>query len=189
MNRKFIFFNDSQYVDEFNKFSDKLIYIQHDFEKFSRLVIWPNDRAVEVLKHLLRITKDNLGILYILKASRCNNEEARYKMEHLNLSQVTEFLDKFCTFIEYDSRHRIVIRSLDEEHTYFIYDEENRLVAYGDVEQYKNLLHELGFEEYSGNIVYPEPHMHSYHEELDGYEDKVLGYFPWVKSKLMKVDQ
>lgn len=189
MNRKFTFFSDSQYLDKFNKFSDKLIYIQQDFEKFSRLVIWPNNKALEVLKNLLNSTKERLGILYVLRASRCNNDEARYKMENLDSNQVKEFLDKFSTFIEYDSRHRIVIRSLDEEHTYFVFDEENLLVAYGDVEQYKNILHESGFEEYFEEIVYPDPHMHSYHAELDRYEDKVLSYFPWTKSKLMKIDR
>ncbi|OKP94388.1 hypothetical protein [Paenibacillus sp. P46E] len=189
MDRKFIFFKDSQYLDEFNKFSDKLIYTQQNFEKFSRLVIWPNNRAIEVLKHLLKSTKERFGILYVLRASRCNNDEARYKMENLDLNQVTDFLNEFCTFIEYDSRHRIVIRSLDEKRTYFVYDEENLLVAYGDVEQYKNILHLLGFEEYFEKIVYPDPHMHSYHKELDKYEDKVLSYFPWIKSELMEVDR
>ncbi|MNI42216.1 hypothetical protein D3C73_964970 [compost metagenome] len=84
MNRKFIIFNDSQYIDEFSKFADKLIYIQEDYEKFSRLVIWPNDKAIKILKELLKSTKGKYEMLYILRISRCNNDEARYKMENLD---------------------------------------------------------------------------------------------------------
>ncbi|MFB6366573.1 hypothetical protein ACFCP7_21375 [Paenibacillus elgii] len=189
MNRKFIFFSDSQFIEEFNDFADRLVYFQQDYEKFSRLVIWPSDKAIFVICELLKITKEKYEVFYILRSSRCNNEEARYKMEAVDLKTITEFLEKFGTYLEYDSRHRIVIRSSDERLTYFVFDEENIILAYGNVEEFKLLLNRLGFDEYNKPLIYPEPHMHLYQEELDKYEDKVLSYFPWVKSKLTEVDR
>ncbi|MHA7966778.1 hypothetical protein ACX93W_21945 [Paenibacillus sp. CAU 1782] len=189
MNRKFVVLDDSQYVDEFSQFCDKLVYIQQNFDYFSRLVIWPNERAIDTLKKLLEKSKENFEVMYILMTSRCNNDEARYKAEHLQLNEVVNFLDVFQTFIEFDSRHRVVIRSSDESLTYFVYDEENILLAYGNVELFKQLLDEVGFEPYEGGIVFPDPHMHVYHEELDQYENQVLHHFPWTKHELTEVDK
>lgn len=189
MNRKFIFFNDSNFIEEFTDYCDRFVYIQQDYEKFSRLVIWPSDRATEVLTELLKGSLEPYEMFYILRNSRCNNEEARYKMEGLTIDKLQEFLESFHLFFEYDSRHRLVIRSSDEILTYFVFDEDNLILAYGNVELFKSILHPLGFEEYDKPIVHPDPHMHMYHESLDIFEDKILNYFPWTKSELQKVDQ
>ncbi|MFE5317721.1 hypothetical protein ACFQ88_03320 [Paenibacillus sp. NPDC056579] len=110
-------------------------------------------------------------------------------MEKLKWKQVHDFMEKFHTFLEYDSRHRIVIRSSDELLTYFVFDEENIILAYGDVESYKEILRGLGFEEQDHPIILPDPHMHMYHEQLDRDEDKLLSFFPWSKSKLLEIDR
>lgn len=189
MKRKFIFFEDSQYLEEFNDFSNRLVYIQQDFEKFSRLVIWPNDNAIETLIQLLKLTSENYELLYILRASRCNNEEARYKIKDLSLNQTTNFLDQFKSFLQSDSRHRISIRSSDAQLTYFVVDEDNLILAYGDVQQFISFLDSLGFDKYNQPVVYPDPHMHLYHEEFDQHENEILNYFPWIMSELKEVDQ
>ncbi|MEI7026574.1 hypothetical protein [Paenibacillus sp. y28] len=189
MNQKFVFFDDSECIGEFIDYAEKFVYIQQDFEKFSRLVIWPNDQAIEVLKVLLQSSTAPYAMFYILRSSRCNHEEARYKMEGLSFNELQVFLESFQTFLEYDSRHRLVIRSSDEKLTYFLFDEDNFILAYGNVDAFKALLHPLGFEEYDKPLIQPDPHMHMFHEGLDENEHKILTYFPWKKSPLQEIDR
>jgi hypothetical protein len=189
MKKKFRFFKDSEYIEEFKAFADSNIYIEQDFDDFKRLVIWATEESMKYLQELLNETKGPYGIMYILRNSRCDNEEARYSVSGVELEQVCGFLNKFEDFFEQDSRHRIVIRDFSEELTYFLYNEENLLLAYGDTEKFKNILNKYGFKAYDKAFGLPDPHMHLYHEEFDEAEKEVLNYFEWIKTPLEEIDK
>lgn len=189
MEKKFIFFNDSKNIEEFMDFASLNVYIEQDFDEFKRLIVWASEDAIEYLLQLIDKTKGPYSLMYILKSTRCNNEIARYSISGVKYEEVGSFLKRFEDFFEYDSRHRILVQALSEKLTYFVYDEENMLLAYGDTDKFKSVLNEYGFTEYNKSLVFPDPHMHMYQEEFDEEENEVVNYFNWIKSPLQEIDK
>ena len=189
MKKKFTVFNDSHNIDEFNSFASSNVYVEQDFQDFKRLQVWATTDCIKYLLQLIDETKEPYGIMYILRNSRCGNEEARYISPTVDYEELKSFLEKFADFFEYDSRHRVLIKVLSEELTYFVYDEENMLFAYGDVDEFKNILNKCGFKEYKNPLALPDRHMHMFKKEFDKEENEIVNYLNWIKDALQEIDE
>lgn len=63
-----------------------------------------------------------------------------------------------------------------------MYDQHNVLYLYGPLPQFEKSLNEAGLRE--GQVVFPSPHSHHYHEELDPLVDDMLGRYEWQRHPL-----
>ncbi|CAM4447126.1 hypothetical protein [Paenibacillus tarimensis] len=170
----------------FEKYADANVYHVSIEPDFSRLVVWSTD-VTDTLLNLVKSMSESLFILYVLHVSRCDQETARYQSEELRGSEVEEFLNKYADFLANDSRHDIWFHSPSDNST-VVYDRDNIIYIYGEMDKYESILSELQFSSYPEPLYLPCPHGHHYHSEYDEQEINILSEYNWRKSPLKEED-
>lgn len=160
-----------------------------NIEKFSgteRLIIAPESGQIDLIIELSQILPEPFGILYVLGVPRGGNEEGRYQNKQpVSRAEMEAFLNNFREFFENDARHHIWIVSLPSK-SMFVYDKHNVIYAYGELEKFKQILIENDLTQ--SDVIFPEPHIHSYNPKFDADETRVLTYAEWIKFPLAKGD-
>ncbi|MEM1203116.1 MAG: hypothetical protein AAGN66_07790 [Acidobacteriota bacterium] len=168
------------------EFNHPNLWEREEHPGWSRLVIGAREKEVPLLLDLCRDFKGPFGILYVLLASRCGHDSARYQSPKPSTFEELElFLYTFQEFLEQDGRHHFWVMSLSDEGQ-FIYDNHNMIYAYGDLVTYEAKLSSRGFK--PGEVRIPAPHGHNYHAEFDQTEDEILSYWDWRQFPLESGD-
>lgn len=189
MHKKLVFFSDEDKYDfeRFERFANKKVYNMYTQSDLPRIVVWSDEKVIHTLINLVMEMREPYFILYILNVSRCDQETARYQSMELSASDTEEFLYEFDDYLENDSRHDIWIHSPKENAT-IVYDKDNLIYIYGDLEKYENKLTLLGYAAYDEPLYLPSPHAHCYHPEFDEKELEILRKFNWNKTPLQDHD-
>lgn len=188
MQNKLVFFSDEDKDDyeRFERFVNKNVYNVYIQDDTSRIVVWTN-KVIHTLINFVMEMKEPYLILYILNVSRCGQEPARYQSMELSASDTEEFLYEFADYLERDGRHDIWIHSPKDNAT-IVYDKDNLIYIYGDIEVYENKLILMGFTAYNEPLYLPSPHAHCYHAEFDEKEIEILKKMNWHKTPLQERD-
>ena len=125
-------------------------------------------------------------VLYVLHTSRCGNQLGRYQSPAIQFDAVNGFVAEFCEFLTDDGRHDLWVHSPRSDAT-LVWDRHDLIYAYGPLEQFRVVLKE-GLQEGQADGP-PDPHVHMYHPQYDEAERRILRYFQWSRSPLLKEDQ
>jgi len=172
-------------------------------QSFARLAIGPACDHISILLDLARSWKGLYGLLYVLAVSRINNTTGRYQCPvQLEFSELEQFLSHYRGFLESDGRHNLWIKPLggrwqlvyDRHNVIFAYGAEGRLgrllaqyaPRFGPLGCFLRVLRRKGFD--SGPVSLDTPHLHCYHPENDGFEERILKHWDWLWSPLQEVD-
>jgi len=151
-----------------------------------RLEIGTGTGQVDLLMQLAGQIDPPFYILYVLVLSRLNQEPGRYQSPPLETtSELAAFLDEYRSYLETDGRHHIWIGAIDGTGL-LVYDQHNVIYAYGPIARYESVLQKAGYKEQS--FSFPVPHIHSFHEANDPYEDKILRHWDWQYFPLAEHD-
>ena len=154
----------------------------------SRLLIAPTNDQVELLVRLLQPMHEPFWLLYVLVVNRGESELGRYQSPEPQTRDGAErFLRSFRTFLEKDRRHNLWIASASSADM-LIYDRHNVIYAYGLLSEWRSLLSDAGLAEIP-LIRFPSPHSHHYHQSMDDEERRMVGYWDWHRTSLMKSDE
>ena len=124
-------------------------------------------------------------ILYVLLTPH-TGESGRYQSIQIeSYDGVLAFMTKYRDFIDGDGRHNVWIGSTSE-HGMLVYDNHNRLFAYGKIDKYVEWLKTRGFK--MGTVVIPAPHSHHYHAENAVHERSLLNEWEWKRFPLQDSD-
>jgi hypothetical protein len=151
-----------------------------------RLIIAPASGYIDLMIELTRILPEPFGILYILAVPRGGNDGGRYQnAQPASRVEMEAFLKSFRDFFESDARHHIWTVSLPSN-AMLVYDNHNVIYAYGELENFKQVL--LAKDLKRGDVSFPVPHMHNYNPKFDAEETRVLEYAEWKKFPLQEND-
>jgi hypothetical protein len=169
-------------LDSSVEFTYPNVWQRQERDGRSRLLIGAREREIPLMLELCRDFEGAFGVLYVLVASRCGHDDARYQSpEPVEFETLELFLYSFQEFFEQDGRHHLWVVSTEGEGQ-LIFDRHNLIYAYGDVDRYESRLRSAGFR--PGPVAIPTPHVHGYHAEFDRTEDEVMSYWPWKKFPL-----
>jgi hypothetical protein len=154
----------------------------------SRLVIGPSHDHIDLMIELAAELQGHPWfILYVLLVPRLGNRESgRYQSEPFEThAELSSALNGFRAFFEDDGRHHVWVGSASNDGT-LVYDKHNVIYAYGPLDRFKAILRDRGFTECS--FESPSPHFHSYLEENDAEEERLMREFQWLHSPLRPGD-
>jgi hypothetical protein len=168
-----IFTDNSAVVNEYGK-----IFEIESTPSFTRLKIASDHEQIELLLKLCLNLTPPYFIHYVLVTSSLGNQLARYRSNEINsLKSVSEFLNEFKEFLEFDGRHHIWISNKDNSEI-LVYDQHNVIFSYGQLNNQLAILKAEGYKQTSFNFPYP--HAHHFNPEFNILEEKILKYWPWV---------
>ncbi|HKR61799.1 MAG TPA: hypothetical protein VJS64_19085 [Pyrinomonadaceae bacterium] len=151
-----------------------------------RLVIAPASNQIELMIQLAQVMPEPFGILYVLLVSRTDNEPGRYQsLNPIPRTEMELFMRGFKEYFESDGRHHIWLSSVPDS-SLLVYDQHNVIFAYGPLKQFEQILRNQGLER--GDVRFPDPHAHNYNPECEQEEQRLLGYWDWLKSPIMPGD-
>ena len=149
----------------------------------SRLVLAPRRDHVDLLLSLIEAMPEPLGLLYVLVVPRSEREPGRYQSEEMwDRAVVASFLERFRDALELDGRHHLWIAS--DDGSMLVYDNHQVIYAYGDLDAFEDLARTHGL--VPGDVVYPAPHVHCYHERFDADEAAILDEYAWIRYDLVE---
>ncbi|CAI6087329.1 hypothetical protein COHCIP112018_05453 [Cohnella sp. JJ-181] len=188
MIRKIGFFEkeNKDEFEQFNKFANSNVYHIENSKSFSRIMIWSTN-VIDTLLNLVNAMEEPYFVLYILHVSRTGQEMARYQSHEINRLEIENFFIEFGNFIENDGRHDIWVYSPHMNAT-VVYDKDNLIYLYGDMEYFENLLNGLQFSDHNEPLYLPTSHSHFYNAEYDQQEIDILHHFEWHQSPLRDED-
>ena len=123
--------------------------------------------------------------LYVLITPRGEGEPGRYESEPLDAGQVRDFLFRFGSFLQQDSRCSLWLHSFADGAT-VVWDHHDLIFGYGPLDRYVAALDFLGFQ--VGEPAIPFPHSHNYHVSLDAEATEILEAFDWLRKSLQPED-
>jgi hypothetical protein len=151
-----------------------------------RLRISVEEAPISLLWNLALPLGAPFFVLYILHTSRCGNQLGRYQSPAIQFDAVNGFMAEFCEFLTEDGRHDLWLHSPKADAT-LVWDRHDIIYAYGPLEQFREVLNErLQEAQVDGP---PNPHAHMYHAQHDEAERRILRYFQWFRSPLLRGDQ
>jgi hypothetical protein len=153
----------------------------------SRLVIAPAKDQVKLLLRMMEVMPEPFWVLYVLTVSRAGNQLGRYQSaEPKNRESIKRFLGEFAQFLENDGRHHLWIGS-EPGPELLVYDRHNKIYAYGPLEQFSEILSEIGLTP-APSIEIPSPHSHHYNQTYDETEASFVNYWEWLRTPLLDSD-
>jgi hypothetical protein len=158
-------------------------WVEHKYgrvwqRKEDRLVAAPDDAQVELILKLAADLQEPFRVLYVLLVPRDDSQdEGRFElMEPLTRNELTSFARRYRELFENDGRHHLWVASAHDDAT-IVYDQHNVLYLYGPLTRFEKVLLDEGLSE--GEVIFPSPHSHHYHEELDPLVDDMLERYEW----------
>lgn len=168
---------------------------QHMYENIYEMVTYKNGTkcvlAVSsgsmsgIMMELGKYIEGPWFILYVLIAPHTADAGRYQSIEIGSYDGVMSFMNKYRDFLDGDGRHNIWIGSTSGKGM-LVYDNHNRLFAYGNTDKYIEWLANRGFK--SGTVNIPAPHSHHYHAENAVLERSLLAEWEWKKFPLQESD-
>ena len=162
-------------------FVDGFGWVEHRYGRVwqreaNRIVAAPDKDHVSVIQRLVREMDGPFRVDYFLLVPRSDEQdEGRFEMaDALDHSGVDSFLRRYSSLFEDDGRHHLRIAGTDST---VIYDQHNVLYASGRLDRFASALGDSGLRE--GEVQFPSPHSHHYHEELDDLLEDMLDRYQW----------
>lgn len=155
----------------------------------TRLVIGPSGNHINLMIELAAELQGHPWfILYVLLVPRLGNRESgRYQSEPFEThTELASVLSAFRAFFEGDGRHHVWVGSPSDGGT-LVYDQHNVIFAYGPLERFRAILKAQGYREES--FWFPTPHYHSFVEEYDAEEERLMRELEWQYSPLRPGDE
>lgn len=151
-----------------------------------RLVIAAGEAPVGLLRELLPLLPEPVWVLYVLITPRSEAAAGRYQSDRPHSrDEVLALLDRFENYFASDGRHNLWLAAPPAGQ--LVLDRHEVIYAYGPMAEFAGRLKEKSFAEVE-MIRVPVPHSHHFHEEMDGEEREVLGYWEWAQSELQETD-
>jgi hypothetical protein len=164
-------------------FIDGVGWVEHKYGRVwareeNRLVAAPDEDQIDLILKLTADLREPFRVLYVLLVPRDDSQdEGRFELtEPLTRDELAAFVRRYRELFENDGRHHLWIASPFEEAT-VVYDQHNVLYLYGPLARFERVLEDAGLSE--GEVIFPSPHSHHYHEELDGLVDDMLERYEW----------
>ena len=162
-------------------FIDGVGWVEHSYGRVwerigDQIMAAPDEGHVKLILSLTEELDGPFGITYFLLVPREDaQEEARLVMTTpLERRDLTSFLVRYRELFENDGRHHLWITTPESR---IVYDQHNVLCLSGPVERFERVLRDAGLR--AGEVTYPSPHSHHYHQELDSVLDDMLERYEW----------
>ena len=151
-----------------------------------RLKIATDENQIGILINLVDCLNPPFYVLYVLIVSRLGNKIGRYQSSLFeSKEELFSFLNEYKLYLETDARHHLWIGAIDNSGL-LVYDQHNVVYAYGNIDEYKNILNENNY--IMKSFDFPTPHSHYYHPENDIYEERILSALDWQYFPLEETD-
>ncbi len=168
-------------LDSAVEFTHPDVWQREDHDGWSRLVVGARQSEIPLILELCRDFAGRFAVLYVLVGSRLGRSGRFQSPEPISYDDLELFLYTHQEFFEQDGRHHLWVVSASGEGQ-LVFDNHNKIYAYGDLDRYETRLLSMGFR--SGSVDNPSPHGHNYHPEFDSAEDEVLKYWDWLEFPL-----
>ncbi|HVT10979.1 MAG TPA: hypothetical protein VHE55_01825 [Fimbriimonadaceae bacterium] len=169
-------------------FVDGVGWVEHRYGRVwqrqdDHLVAAPDRDQVGLILRLSEELAEPFRVFYVLLVPRDDEEdEGRFELTQcLARGDLAAFLRRYRELFENDGRHHLWIVS-PTTNSSIVYDQHNVLYLHGPLDRFARSLGEAGLTE--GQVVFPSPHSHHYHQELDSMVDDMLARYEWRRSPL-----
>jgi hypothetical protein len=165
------------------------IYFEQPCGPTTCLVIGPSQGHVDLMIEMVaELLGDPWLVLYVLLVPRRGNRESgRYQSQPFEThAELAAFLSAFRSFFEDDGRHQVWVGSA-VNHGVLAYDQHDVIFAYGPLDRFIAILKSRGFGE--NKFWFPAPHTHSFAEEYDAEEERLMNEIEWQYSPLQAGDE
>ena len=164
-------------------FLDGVGWVEHEYGRVwqreqESLVAAPDYGHVDLLLRLTAELEAPFRILYVRLVPRDNGpDEGRFELSPLlSHDDLETFLRRYRQLFEEDGRQDLVIASANGK---IVYDQHNVLTLTGPLERFEAILKDAGVRE--GEVNFPSPHSHHYHDEHDTLLDDMLERYDWAR--------
>lgn len=166
-------------------------WMRQQTASYDRLAIAPASNQTQLLIDLSRELQGPFAVLYVLLVSRRSKHlQGRYQSPFpLARRQMEAFFMEFDDYLDGDARHHVWVMELAPDYSAnatLVYDKHNIIYAYGPIDRFEASLRAHGLRQ--GNVGIPYPHVHSFNDEFDDAEDRVLSHWGWDYSPLQEHD-
>lgn len=162
-------------------FVDGTGWVEHKYgrvfqHKDGKLLAAPDTDQIKLILRLVEDLDDCFCVSYLLLVPRDEDQdEGRFELTGtLDREGLAAFLKRYRELFEEDGRHHLLIACRDAT---ILYDQHNVMVLSGPLAQFEAILRDAGLTE--GDLVFPSPHSHHYHDELDSVVDDMLERYEW----------
>lgn len=147
------------------------------FAETDRLIIGTCDSRTELILDLVEPLAEKFVLGYEVRIERGISPLGTYRSDPLTFGDLKSVAAEFRKLFEQDARHHTFVFP-QETVAMVVYDEHDLVFAYGDLADYRKRLLEKGFEE--SYFELPFPHIHSYLDEMDEVESRLLNSRKWT---------
>ena len=148
---------------------------------------------LRLLRTLMEAWEPPFWILYVLTVPRALGDTGagRYASDSPVPSGAVEHLiSTYGEFLEHDARHQLWITADSDRSSPLVYDQRNRIYAYGPLDHHAAICCGAGLSE--GPVVIPPGLVRHYHAEFDANEVRIVRgdrlAWSWRKSPLQAMD-
>jgi len=139
-----------------------------------------------IFERMARCLAPPLHLLYVLHTPRGEGQPGRYQSPEMSHEEFLGFLGRFDRFLRADARFDLWVYSPEDQAT-VVWDRHNLVYGYGQEDCMVEALRALGFE--AGQPTIPSPHVHNYHQSLDGDARDLLAHVAWAHTPLKPEDE
>ena len=151
-----------------------------------RIAATVQDGNLTLIQSLMRELEGPIYILYVLHTTRGEGPIGRYRSPSTTLESACQFLERFRTYLQRDSRFDLWLHFPNPQAT-IVWDRHNLLYLYGPIQHFEARLASLGFKPGDPNVNFP--HAHYYRSECDADARALLEYCDWQYSELRPEDE
>lgn len=153
---------------------------------YPRVVFATKDGYIKLIKECLRIMPEPFSVMYVLIRPIVGVDVGRYMSEEpFSRKEMDAFLDEYGHFFEHDGRHHIYFIS-DDPGTFLVYDHHDMIYAYGQQENFLNLLRNKNYLE--EEPIVENPHYHGFNHDHRVDERHLLASREWTRYDLERAD-
>lgn len=153
------------------------IYQLQDISGVQRLIIGPSGSHIDMLLDLSDLFEEPFRIIYVLvdPIGVKEDDTGRFEFDgEMTRAEMRAFFERFREFFECDARHHIWVTAKNGT---VIYDQHNILYAYGPILDIEQILLSKGLT--PGDVEFPYPHMHAFHQEMNPHLEALLKEYNW----------
>ena len=162
------------------------VYERQQVGNKERIAISTEMDEVSLLIELMRIIEPPYRALWVLLIPRTGAREGRYQSPTFSTREHLEsFLNSYASFFENDARHNFWV--LNPSTGPLVLDRHGLIYAYGDLDSYETVAKRLG--RVPGRVSIPDLHIHSYNDQFDADERRLINEFDWIVTDLVDSDE
>ena len=143
-----------------------------------KLLAAPKGNHVDLILRLAEGLEGPFDVSYMLLVPRDEDkDEGHFALTApVSFEVLQAFMWRYRKLFEEDGRHHLHIGSVGTG-AKIVYDQHNVLYLHGEPDRFIPALNQAGLSE--GEVEFPSPHSHHYHEELDPLLDDMLERYEW----------